>query len=205
MACSYSGTHCYAVAEIQTSDSHGMYGSLYVHCLSSPASNFVNQEIWILRDGNPPPFWVEVGVKDGWDVNQVTHMQGWFWADSRPNGGYHEHFISSQVTLDTNHDVQIQRNGTDNWNVSGGNNFHQIGISTPNNFTATLGEAGSEYTSNSGTGVRDAGNVGNQHGLERVDSNNAFHFWGNDGFGSNGSWLTGHYDPPSSTESYAVC
>jgi hypothetical protein len=203
--------HCYAIGEITRSDNHGMYGSLYVHCLATanPSGDFANQEIWTTDDNS---HWVEIGVKDGLDASNNTHMQAWFWADSRPGDGYNEHFIGSQVTLDTNHEVKIIRNGTDNWNVYGGNSFHQIGTSTSNNFTATRDDAGTEYTTDQGSGTRDAGNVGKHDALNYIDPNNNPHAWGTSGYTRNFSptsgenpWITGTYHDSTSYEDYAVC
>jgi hypothetical protein len=209
MACDAlpNSDHCYAVADISRSDTHGVYGSLYVHCLatSNPSGDFANQEVWTADDNT---YWVEVGVKDGVDVSNNTHQQAWFWADQRPGDGYNEHFPGIQVSLDTNHDVKIIRNGTDKWNVYGGNSFHQIGTSTSNNFTADHDQAGTEYTTNSGTGTRDAGNVGNHDALNYFDSNNNPHAWGTSGVGNNFGpnwWITGSYHQSTSYEDYAVC
>lgn len=202
MACTLSD-HCYAISQVLKSSNHGMFGTLYVHCLFSPSSSeFVNQEIWDVEASGS--YWVEVGVKDGRDFNGVNRDQGWFWADSRPGGGYNEHFIDSHVSLDTDHDVQIERNGSAMWNVYGGNTFHQIGTSTSNPITMDFGQAGSEYTLNSGSGMRDTGVVG---GLEYQDSSNNFHFWGTGGStirSGPGNWVFAGYDSGTSAITWST-
>lgn len=198
--------HCYAQSVLANSDNHGIYGNLYVNCLytPSPRSSLVTQEIW--DDTENLDYWVEVGVIDGLDYYGNTHNQGWFWADSRPNGGgFAQHFPGSQVTLDTSLPVQIQRNGSSSWNVYGGDSFHQIGTSTNNPITMYYQTGGSEYSLNSGSDLRSDGHVG---GLEYQNSSNTFYYWGSDGGNDPvgpSYWISSSYDTGSSTASWSTC
>jgi len=79
---------------------------------------FVNHEMWYgVVAGNPPPYWVEVGFKDGATngINCVT--QEIFWADSRNGGGYHEHYYSNGWTLGDWYETQITSSGSCQWAV----------------------------------------------------------------------------------------
>lgn len=126
--------------------------------MRSYAAQQILQEIW--DDTESLDYCVEVGVIDGLDYYCNTHNQGWFWADSRPNGGgFAQHFPGSQVTLGTSLPVQIQRNGSSSWNVYGGDSFHQIGTSSRSPNTMYYQAGGSEHTLNSGSGLRSDGHV----------------------------------------------
>jgi hypothetical protein len=108
---------------------------------------FVNHEMWYLTDtsGN---YWVEVGFKDGATDGIDCVTQEIFWADSRPGGGYNEHYYSNGWTLGDWYEMQIVNDGSCSWNVQlGGLN---LGDSTANCAgSGRVLQAGLETTSQS--------------------------------------------------------
>jgi hypothetical protein len=95
---------------------------------------FVNTEMWLTTsDYN---YWVEVGVKSE-PADNGTNQPFVFWADSRPGGGYSEHwgnYLNSTDYAYGNVLVRITRSGTSNWNVlAQGASTTLTGTSTANN------------------------------------------------------------------------
>jgi hypothetical protein len=89
---------------------------------------FVNHEMWYNTDASG--HWVEVGFKDG-ATNGINCVQDMiFWADSRPGGGYNEHYYNNGWSFGLWYQAQVTTAGSCKWNVTlGGLN---LGSSTAN-------------------------------------------------------------------------
>jgi hypothetical protein len=80
-------------------------------------SNFVNHEFWYVTYTDTPNYWIEVGFKDGLTgsggcVNDVD-----FWADSRPDGSYNEHYPGNNWSFNKWYDAEVQWISSCTWNV----------------------------------------------------------------------------------------
>jgi hypothetical protein len=91
--------------------------------------DIVTHELWYLTDSSGS-YWIEVGFFDGaanWP-GCSTHAD--FWADSRPGGGFNEHFPGNSWNFDTWYGAEVTYIGNCNWTILlGGLN---IGTSTSN-------------------------------------------------------------------------
>jgi hypothetical protein len=144
-----TSSHCYGeVYYYSSSQLWGINQGLNVSCLgpvSSPSSNFVTQEMWLLTANSSSAYWVEEGMAYG---NPQGSKRYFFWADSRPNGGgYHEHDLTISANLKQTYDDYIQWNGS-GWVVK--RDGSTLGTSTRNPGQSHYAEAGEELTVNSG-------------------------------------------------------
>lgn len=91
-------------------------------------SNFVDHEMWYGVDTN---FWVEVGFTSGAKQGGGCATHASFWADNRNGGGYHEHYITENITLSKSYQLWVGGGAANcSWTVNMGN--LQIGISSNN-------------------------------------------------------------------------
>ncbi len=138
--------HCYGIATM-TRTTHGATANLRVTCLSVSnwQTQFVDEEFWVLTSGST---WVEEGMT----VGTPRSARSWYWADSRPNGGYHEHYPSHSASLNTTYIMTISYAGNNSWNVyeHGGS---PLGVSTANNSSSPKTEAGEEITDTTAKGA----------------------------------------------------
>lgn len=205
VACSNAnGSHCYALMEVANiSNNTGILDNLNIQCLYYPdtTATATNEE-W---EGNDT-YWVEAGVDAGWDAYGKYHDKDWFWADNRPKGGYTEHFNSGwkQAVPGTTYQVEILTNGNDSWDVYGANSDIYLGTSTAQPLAADRRmNAGTEYTANAGSGIRD---IGKATGLKYRDGNGGWHFAGpNGGFddSSINNYFSKNWDEASSMMSWS--
>lgn len=177
-ACSLS-THCYAEAENNNHNAnHGIFSDLNAHCLFQPnegvGGNFLTNEIW---DANgTTKYWEEVGLIGGSDFNGFYDDKNWFWADSRPNGGFTFHRPSvNQASTDTLYPAEITYVSSNTWAIYGANSFIQIGTSSGQSATLNTDIAGTEYTGGSGSGIRD---IGDTYSLQRQGTGGSWLNWG---------------------------
>jgi hypothetical protein len=195
-----NNNHCYAQMELDgISNNTGILNNLYIQCLYYPdTSAFDSNEMW---DGNGT-YWVEDGVTSGVDHYGNYHDKSWFWADSRPNGGdYNEHYNSGwkQAVAGTSYLEEILYVGNDDWKVYGANSYILLGTSTSQPpMSGRVMNAGSEYTANSNSGIRD---IGKSTGLEYRDSAQNWHFAGTGGYdaSSSNNYFTKNYDGSNSS------
>jgi hypothetical protein len=205
MACSNtSGDHCYAVAIANdVAANHGMFGYVYATCLYMPDNgDFVNNEMWNVSSGSS--YWEEVGLKSGTAYSGIYYPdKTWFWADSRPGGGYHEHEPDIGVAgTNTSYAAESIYLGDNEWGIYGGNSFTEIGVSTSQSASLVDGEAGTEYTAGSSSGIR---NIGNVAYLERESTGNDWYYWGaatQSGKGP-GGYISGSYAQSNEQESWS--
>jgi hypothetical protein len=99
---------------------------LEVDCLAvaNDADEFANWEMWVDTNDTDPNspnssgYWIEEGYSAGTVYDSRGPYAGfqWFWADSRPGGGYNEHFIQ-WATAYQYKNVTITYEGGPNWGV----------------------------------------------------------------------------------------
>jgi hypothetical protein len=152
--CSTS-SHCYGeVTYYSSSQFWGLEQGLNVSCLgpvSSPSSNFVTEEMWLITANSSGADWVEEGMAYG---NPQGSKRYFYWADSRPNGGgYHEHDLSISANLHQTYDDTISWNGS-GWDVN--RDGSHLGTSTSNPGQSHYAEAGEELTVNSGAAAAES-------------------------------------------------
>lgn len=198
-ACSPS-SNCWALYENDNSTTnYGIYGSVNVHCLYMPSSfptndSFVSSEIWdAAGNGN----FEEVGLYSGIGTNIPYGNKNWFWGDYRPvDSQINEHDSSATASADTNYQMKVEYEGSSTWYIYGNGNYSHFG--TSNSQTATLihGEAGTEYTAGSGSGIRDVGQVGN---LQRIGTDKTWYHWGDNASPYANGYITPTYNSSSST------
>jgi hypothetical protein len=146
-ACSLS-SHCYGKTYGGVSGINGDYVFITPSCLSTPSTNFVTDELWLVSSGGT--YWVEVGYLQegsGLNIGGITTAGRYgFWADSRPGGGFHAHVLQTNPSLSTGAPAEIYKNGSSSWETYFNGYF---GTSTSNTMTPAYGEWGSETTSGS--------------------------------------------------------
>jgi hypothetical protein len=201
-ACSLS-SHCYVQAFNQNNAAnHGVYGQLYVTCLYQPyEAIFANNEVWDLDTSGD--YWVEAGLKSGQDYHGAYRDKDWFWADNRPVYGYAEHDFSEEANLTTKYPVEITYAGTGTWDVYGGDDLSELGVSATNSFIPNQAQGGTEYTSDAGSGLRDIGAIYN---LENEDLHSSWHLLGNAGALSesgSGHFINGNWNSATSELSWS--
>lgn len=199
-ACS-NDNHCYAQMEVDNIPNNtGVLDNINIQCLYYPdTTNVATNEEW---EGNGT-YWVEAGVRAGYDFYGNYHDKDWFWADKRPNGGgYTEHYNSGwkQAVAGTTYPIEILWAGNDSWDVYGANSYIHMGTSTAQPLAAgRFMTAGTEYTANADSGIRD---IGTASGLEYRDGSGGWHFTGpNGGFDSStpNNYFSHNFDASSST------
>jgi hypothetical protein len=200
---SNNGNHCYAEAVAFPGQNHGAYGEVSANCLYMPnnsTSTSVTNEIWDTSSNNA--YWIEDGLTSGPGSNGYNY-RNWFWADSRPGGGYHEHYPGISSAGSGNYAVEIYYNGNNSWGVIAGDSPTLVGYSTGQPVSSTYHIiGGTEYMAGSGSGLRDIGSVIH---LEFQGLNNHWYFLGSGGGGQNlgpGHYINGSYSSGSSTESW---
>lgn len=201
-ACSLSDD-CHAVAvNNHVAANHGVYGDLYVTCLYQPNNgNFVTNEVWNVNSATDT--WIEAGLGSGAGYNGGYYHNDWFWAYQPPGSNYVEYDTSVGANLTTDYPVQINYAGTGSWDVYGYDNFSFMGEVANDSYTPTQAEGGTEYTSNSGSGLRDIGNVDY---LENQGLDGDWYFLGSAASNYNsgpGHFIDGSYNSGSSEESWS--
>ena len=120
--------HCYAVAQLGVSAGHTpWYASavgldLEVDCLAvaNDSTEGATWELWLSTNDTDPnsttesPYWLEGGYLAG-SATGNTGFQ-YFWADSRPGGGYNAHF-AGWATAYQYENLTFTWQGGSNWNV----------------------------------------------------------------------------------------
>jgi len=210
-ACTSSSNndHCYAVVfDGDTATNDGQEANISASCLhvnNDAGDNFADNELW--DESSDGSYWEEVGLTSGFASDGTYYSnKTWFWADSRPGGGYNEHEPSNLSSAGTNvaYTVEIFSAGNEEWDIWGGNSFGPIGTSTSQSATLVQGLAGTEYTSSGGADMRDAGVVNE---LYREGTNGLFYSWGSDGsYGSNSGpshYISGSWSGSAESWSYS--
>ena len=143
-ACS-TGTHCYAIAQYSNSSIMGTHATIDPAYLTSPSSNFVTDEIWLVNSTSE--YWVEIGYIDNeTSINGVSQGLSEFWFDSRPGGGEHGHVLVSNPSLSARTFYITQGSPSTTYGV--GDGTHSAS-STSNSMVPIKAEIGSESTSGS--------------------------------------------------------
>jgi hypothetical protein len=192
--------HCWATYDnANANTNHGIFGSLNAHCLHMPSGNgsFVTNQIWDTSSNGA--FWEEVGLYSGVGFNIPDGDRNWFWGDSRPGSNFFEHNSPTQATLDTNYRTKVEFAGNNTWNIFGDGNYSHWGTSVNQSATLVTGEAGSEYSAGSGSGMRDVGHIGD---LQRKSSSDTWFSWGNNVVPGNTDFIISTWDGSSSTVSW---
>jgi hypothetical protein len=167
--------HCWAYAyDLNDNDNYGAYGELYVNCLYQPNDgNFVTNEVW--DTDSAFNYWEEVGIYSGANSDGGYGDRNWFWDDSRPGGGYHQHNSSTVASLNTIYRVEIVYAGNKTWYIYGNGNFSKFGTSVNQAAELTRAQAGTEYTAGESSGIRDQGTVYN---VQRANTSYQWFNWG---------------------------
>jgi hypothetical protein len=201
---SSNGNHCYAEAVRSVGQNHGVFGEIVVNCLYMPAngnSASVTNEMWDASSNNA--YWIEDGVTSGQGGNGYNYHH-WFWADSRPGGGYHEHYPNISNAGSGTYPVEIYYEGNNSWGVIGGNSTVLMGTSTSQPVSSTYTViAGTEYMAASNSGIRDIGHIAS---LEYQTTGGNWYYVGGGGGNENlgpGHYINGSYSSGSSTESWS--
>jgi hypothetical protein len=195
--------HCYAEAEnLHVAANHGVTGDLYITCLYYPDNgNFVTDEVWDANLANQT--WIEAGIQSGVGYNGGYFNKDWFWALQPPGSNYVEYDTSVQANLTTEYPVEITYAGSDSWDVYGYDNFSEIGEAANNSYTPTQALGGTEYTSGSGSGLRDIANIYN---LANQGLNGTWYSLGSAASNENlgpGNYIGGNYNSVASEESWS--
>ena len=181
---------------------HGLTGTLYVTCLYYPNNgNFVTDEIWDANLANQT--WIEAGIQSGEDYNGNYDNKDWFWAKQLPGANYMEYDSTVQANLTTEYPVEITYAGGDSWDVYGESNFSEIGTAVSSSYNPTQALGGTEYTSNSGSGLRDIANIYN---LANQGLNGTWYSLGSAASNENlgpGNYIGGNYNSVASEESWS--
>lgn len=125
---------------------------------------FLNYEMWVQSSsGCSPNCWVEAGIKNETGYGYTFS----FWADQRPGGGYHNHYMNGMLSGDYNHSTTffIFKNGTNQWQVSkalagvngcsGSCSISWTNYSTSNTMQADYVTLGAELAGSSGASSPD--------------------------------------------------
>ncbi len=158
--------------------------------------SLVTNEVWDIDQSGQ--YWEEVGIVSGITYNGYRD-KNWFWDDSRPGGGYNQHNSSVQAHTDTTYRVKIKFAGSDTWNIFGNGNYSQFGTSVNQSATLIRNEAGTEYSGESNSGIRNQGQVGN---LTRISSTDAWFGWGSNAVPAADGYINASYFNSSSTVSW---
>ena len=132
--------HCYSTAEWDSGGIYGGFDTVYVVNGSAAdwsAGGHVNETLWVGTDNAAPiqrTYWIEVGYWYGSVAGYSGPGPNWYWADSRPGGGYHEHipsgFSSPLNFLNQNISVSASYAGSSTWNIYIAG--YSAGVSTSN-------------------------------------------------------------------------
>ncbi len=183
-----SSSHCYALAIwVNSAANEGIYTNIYSSCLNGPNDtvNFADEEMWEATDNSSNlGYWVETGLSYGELNGQARGGPYWFWADNRPGGGYHEHYVGTR-SLNTSYETEIIYAGSNSWWVWQGTSH--VGTSTSNPPYSLSMETGIETTSNS------YNIVGQSSPLDWFDTTGSLHT--NWQYGSSDSYLYPMYPP----------
>jgi hypothetical protein len=149
--------HCYAIAEQGSGTNHtpiylsAVGADLEVDCLAvgNDADEFANWEMWISTNDTDPNSTEDsgYGIEEGYTAGPVLDARGeyvgfqWFWADSRPSGGYNEHYIQ-WATAYQYQNVTFTWLGGSNWDVYLAGNL--VGESVNNGASAGGTDIGAE-------------------------------------------------------------
>jgi hypothetical protein len=202
-----NSSHCYAIMEVpDIPNNSAILDTITIQCLYYPnATEFADNEEWETNG----TYWVEAGVLSGEDYFGNYHDKDWFWADNRPNGGgFSQHWPTglSPAATDTEYNIEIQYIGNDAWDVYGADSDIYLGQSTANPLEAgRVMQAGTEYTANSGSGIRDEGIASN---LQYADAAGGLHDAGpNGGFddSSSNNWISEDWSSSSSQMEWSTC
>lgn len=174
----------YGIAWLYGTNFHGGFANIRSNAISvpNPESNFANDEMWVASESKA--YWTEAGITVGC-VAGVCYGNNplFYWADSRPGGGYHEH-AGGSAALNTYYKDAISYGGNGTWYVEVGS---LKGTSTSNITSAQYVEAGTETTTQSASVCASQSNLG------WYDVNGAAHWGWTDGEGGAG---IGGNNPP---------
>lgn len=214
-----SNGHCYAIY-IWQGAMNGAEVNIGVPFLQSyHTDGFSNWEYWVGQYGNSKcsgegnDCWVEAGMSDEVGGSSGTY----FWADSRPNGGYNVHYPWQIGPDDENVTFQIYRVNSTTWNV----NAHVNACGYPNSCTPDWGGQ-STANSFSPTVINIGMELAGTYGQPRIASDWTNNYWRcgsswcpQNGYGNSGSGpkvtgpMTGYWNvPPSKTSTgdwFAYC
>ena len=151
-----NNNHCYALDRwyIGPPD-YGSFTEEQVVNLSCTCNNiiggetgFINNEVWVSQDSNSAcggnVCWVEAGYSDSGGIGGSLH---YFWADQRPNGGYHGHDLNSVPSGDLNGNLALflKKVSSSTWDVDlESNTYYFAETSTSNSMVADRTDMGTE-------------------------------------------------------------
>lgn len=111
-----NNNHCYAnmywPGAIQ-----GEKTDIRIEPINCGCNGFLNAELWVQStSGCSPNCWIEAGIKNETGYGYTFS----FWADQRPGGGYHNHFMNGIIVGDIGYSITlwIFKTGTNQWQVS---------------------------------------------------------------------------------------
>jgi hypothetical protein len=146
-ACSLS-SHCYGKTYGGVSGINGDYVFITPSCLSTPSTNFVTDELWLVSSGGT--YWVEVGyLQEGSGLNIggiTTAGRDGFWGDHRPGSQFYAHVLQNNPPLSGGAPAEIYSLSNQRFQTYFNGYF---GTSTGNSMTPSYGQWGSETSSGS--------------------------------------------------------
>jgi hypothetical protein len=145
---------------------------------------------------------VEAGIASGVDYSDHYRGDEWFAADQLPGDNYVEDDTGVQANLTTVYPVEITYVGGGTWDFIGENNT-VIFFTATDSFSATQAQGGTEYTSGSGSGIRDIGNI---FDLQNQGLNGTWYYLGSAAGQINsgpGHFINGSYNSGASEESWS--
>lgn len=106
--------HCYG-QNIWQDATDGVRTSIGVRGITG-GNGFVNNEVWLCQ--GDCPYWVEAGLKSQFNIGGGAEI--YFWADSRPGGGYNNHFGRPIPSGDYGYyaNVDIHRTSGSTWSIT---------------------------------------------------------------------------------------
>jgi hypothetical protein len=200
-----SSGHCYAEYEWYGGPISGGNTAITVVHIYAPDiyPDFMNNEMWVAQTGAPacknsqtgnqPNCWIEMGYQN---LFTGTSNSDYFWADNRPNGGYHAHDLGQVPAGDYGYSawVTIWQIASNEWEAAiSSQTAYYTGYSTSSQPSANLINAGTELA---GSGTvppeavqapradftfnewRDTGGVWHYQDYHYYQSGSGFHFRG---------------------------
>ena len=116
-----SSGHCYGITDwnwtgTAANGSSTKISIVNLNCADYCNDGFIDDEMWLQQNGNGAcptgACWVESGYYHGSGVASTVY----FWADSRPNGTFNLHFLSTVPTGDYSHTTTFTIVQTATWN-----------------------------------------------------------------------------------------
>ncbi len=183
-----SAQYAYGLANLPGADFHGFDATIRSNYLSVPDTSTQHALDSAWDEQSNLQYWIEAGMFTGQLQTISSNSPTLYWADSRPNGGYHEH-KGAAANLDTYYDDNLQYSGSCSWLVTVGG---WGGTSTSNCYNSQDLYTGTEVENTSSATV-----CSGQSGLGWYDTSGNLHEgWSDSGGNATISCSICAGDPP---------